>query len=222
MDEDPEVRTATISADCPAGAYTLRASISNADNKELASATAGFYVLPPPTAVEVEEPEQEEPEQEEPRVARQVVELEFALHSDNSDPRGMWSDGTTLWVADETDRKFYAYTLEGGSRDTTKEFNLDSDNSRAEGVWSNGTTIWVSDPGDDKLYAYTLEGGSRDTAKEFDLVDGTPFSTNSNSNPSGIGSDGTTIWVADNNDDKFYAYTLEGGSPGRGQGFQLR
>ena len=140
------------------------------------------------------------------------TEAEFALHSDNSDPRGMWSDGTTLWVADETDRKFYAYTLEGGSRDTTKEFNLDSDNSRAEGVWSNGTTIWVSDPGDDKLYAYTLEGGSRDMTKEFDLVDGTPFSTNSNTNPSGIGSDGTTIWVADNNDDKFYAYTLEGGS----------
>ena len=47
VDEDPEVRTGTISADCPAGAYTVRASISSPDNVELASATAGFTVNAP-------------------------------------------------------------------------------------------------------------------------------------------------------------------------------
>ena len=50
--EDPETHTGTISADCPAGAYTLRVSISSADNKELASATAGFFILRAPESVE--------------------------------------------------------------------------------------------------------------------------------------------------------------------------
>ena len=51
VDEDPETHTGTISADCPAGAYTLRVSISSADNTELASASAGFFILGAPVAV---------------------------------------------------------------------------------------------------------------------------------------------------------------------------
>ena len=47
VDEDPEVRRGTIPADCPAGDYTLRASISDADGAELASATAVFSVTAP-------------------------------------------------------------------------------------------------------------------------------------------------------------------------------
>ena len=47
VDEDPEVRTGAISADCPAGAYTVEVSISSPDNVELASATAGFMVNAP-------------------------------------------------------------------------------------------------------------------------------------------------------------------------------
>ena len=49
VDEDPEVRTGTISGGCPAGAYTLRASVSSADNVELASASASFSVGDPET-----------------------------------------------------------------------------------------------------------------------------------------------------------------------------
>ena len=52
VDDDPEVRTGTVSADCPAGAYTLRVSISSADNTELASASAGFFILRAPQSVE--------------------------------------------------------------------------------------------------------------------------------------------------------------------------
>ena len=47
VDEDPEVRRGTISAGCPAGDYTVRASISDANGVELASATAGFSVAAP-------------------------------------------------------------------------------------------------------------------------------------------------------------------------------
>ena len=33
----------------------------------------------------------------------------------NYDPRGIWSDGTTMWVADENDGKIYAYYMPSGS-----------------------------------------------------------------------------------------------------------
>ena len=52
VDDDPEVRTGTVSAECPAGAYTLRVSISSADDTELASATAGFFILGAPVLIE--------------------------------------------------------------------------------------------------------------------------------------------------------------------------
>ena len=52
VDEDPEVRTGTVSASCPAGSYTLRVSISSADNTELASASAGFFILRAPVVIE--------------------------------------------------------------------------------------------------------------------------------------------------------------------------
>ena len=60
VDEDPETRTGTISADCPAGAYTLRVSISSADKTELASASVAFTIAAPcsgnpnPVGVDVE------------------------------------------------------------------------------------------------------------------------------------------------------------------------
>ena len=50
VDEDPEVRTGTISGDCAAGDYTLEVSLSD-DEVELASARADFAVVEPePTA----------------------------------------------------------------------------------------------------------------------------------------------------------------------------
>ena len=52
VDEDPEVRTRTIAANCSPGAYTLRVSISSAGNTELASASAGFFILGAPVVIE--------------------------------------------------------------------------------------------------------------------------------------------------------------------------
>ena len=52
VDEDPEVRTGTVSAGCPAGAYTLRVSLSSTDNTEMASASAGFFILRAPVVIE--------------------------------------------------------------------------------------------------------------------------------------------------------------------------
>ena len=135
----------------------------------------------------------------------------FALHSDNGDPKGIWSDGTTMWCWTPSTASSTPTPWTAGGRDTAKEFSLPGANGNPTGVWSNGTTIWVADASDDKLYAYTLDGGARDESEEFGLANTPPpFSTNVNGAPAGIWSDGTTFWVADSVDNKFYAYTRYG------------
>ena len=76
----------------------------------------------------------------------------------NDDPRGIWSDETTMWVADGDDGKVYAYKMSDKSRDSGKDFDtLDAaGNDDPKGMWSDGTTMWVTDDDDDKVYAYNL------------------------------------------------------------------
>ena len=141
--------------------------------------------------------------------SRDINALEAA---GNASPQGIWSDGTTMWVADDEDDNLYAYTLATGARDATKDISLHSDNDSPTGIWSDEATIWVADDEDDKLYAYALSGGTRQDGtnstddKEFDLHA-------ANGDPAGIWSDGTTIWVANSNAPrKVFAYTLSGGA----------
>ena len=47
VDEDPETRRGRVAAGCPAGDYTVRASIASPDNVELAWASASFSVVEP-------------------------------------------------------------------------------------------------------------------------------------------------------------------------------
>ena len=56
VDEDPEVRAATISAACPPGDYTVEVSISSPADVELASATVDFTVSNPAQQQEQTEP----------------------------------------------------------------------------------------------------------------------------------------------------------------------
>ena len=137
----------------------------------------------------------------------------------NTNPLGLWSDGTTMWVVnsdfsdDDSKDKIFAYTLATGARDATKD--IDSLNAAGNnvptGLWSDGTTLWVVDNADDKVYAYTLTNGMRDAGKNIDLDD-------ANSSPVGIWSNGTTLWVvnndfsSDDSDDKIFAYTLATGA----------
>ena len=122
-------------------------------------------------------------------------------------PYGIWSDGTTMWVADSGDDELYAYNLATTARDSSKDFDTLSEagNGSPYGIWSDGTTMWVANAvsGDNKLYAYNLATTARDSSKDFDTL-----SEAGNNSPYGIWSDGTTMWVADNGDDKLYAYTL--------------
>ena len=148
------------------------------------------------------------------------------LHTDNSSAKGIWSDGTTVWVADDEDDKLYAYSLSDGTRQdgtgstTDKELSFHADNDSAKGIWSDSTTVWVADDEDDKLYAYSLSDGTRQ--------DGTGSTTDKelslhadNADPWGIWSDGTTFWVADQIDFRLYAYALSGGARSQTREFAL-
>ena len=70
VDQDPETRTGTVSADCPAGAYTLRVSISSSDNTELASASASFFILGAPRSHRASHPHRAERQPRRPRRGR--------------------------------------------------------------------------------------------------------------------------------------------------------
>ena len=68
---------------------------------------------------------------------------------------GIWSDGTTLWVALE--RQIYAYDLATKSRVPDKDFtNLEAN---AQGIWSDGRTMWVV--AGNEIHAYNMPGVSR-------------------------------------------------------------
>ena len=129
------------------------------------------------------------------------------LDGGNDRATGVWSDGATLWVADNADGAddaVYAYDLKTGERMEVREFELDERNRAPRGVWSDRTTIWVSDSGQDRLFAHDLATGERLEEREFALAAG-------NSDARGIWSDHETMWVLDGRADALFAYALASG-----------
>ncbi len=127
------------------------------------------------------------------------------LDGGHDKPTGAWSDGTTLWLAengDGADDAVYAYDLVTGERVEEREFELDESNRAPRGLWSNGKTAWVADSGRDRLFAYDLESGERDEEREVELDP-------RNRDPRGIWSEGTTVWVLDGGKDALFAYDLK-------------
>ena len=102
------------------------------------------------------------------------------LHLDrrNTQGRGIWSDGETLWCLDGFDRKIYAYNLKTKTRDEEKDFDtlIESNIESPDNIWSDGETMWViSDIGfrnrsnRDNIYAFNMKTKERDTRKDFYL-----------------------------------------------------
>ena len=126
----------------------------------------------------------------------------------NTDPYGLWSDGTTMWVSDYGDGKIFAYKMSDKSRVPSKEFNntkFDTNNTNPAGIWSDGTTMWVAEQSVDRIFAYRMSDMLHHSSKDITLHV-------NNTNPAGIWSDCTTMWVADfgvsGATNKIYAYNL--------------
>ena len=129
------------------------------------------------------------------------------LDGGNDRATGVWSDGTTLWVADNADGAgdaVYAYDRESGERLSEREFTLAETNRAPRGFWSDRSVVWVSDSGRERLFAYDLATGERLEEREFALAAG-------NSDARGIWSDEETMWVLDGRTDALFAYALASG-----------
>ena len=122
----------------------------------------------------------------------------------NNHPAGLWSDGTTMWVADYVADKIFAYHTLNMSRYPDNDFPLDAGNTGPFGLWSNGTIMWVSDFDQDKIFAYRMSDMSRVPSAEFNNT----LSAAGNNNPTGLWSDGTTMWVADQISHTLFAYHM--------------
>ena len=143
------------------------------------------------------------------------VEFEWTVKRDiekldggNDRATGVWSDGTTLWVADNADGAgdtVYAYDRESGERVEDREFALHETNRAPRGFWSDGEAVWVSDSGRERLFAYDLATGERLEEREFELP-------RENRDARGIWSDEETMWVLDGRADALFAYDFESGA----------
>lgn len=92
----------------------------------------------------------------------------------NSDARGLWSDGTTLWVSDGHGA-VSAYRLSDGVRQADRD--LDRAVMRAAGnsvsiaLWSDGEVMLVADPTARRVFAYRMSDGARVISREIMPVD---------------------------------------------------
>ena len=139
----------------------------------------------------------------------------FDLDGNNSDPRGMWGNEDTFWVANDgtgtgEGDKIFAYNRSDGSRDSAKDFdNLNgAGNNALDGICSDGTTMFVADFFDDDLYAYKMSDTTHDSTKDITL-------DSDNGDPRGMWCDETTVYVANDGSgaaNKVFAYTISGGT----------
>ena len=133
---------------------------------------------------------------------------------------GLWSDdGRTLWGFGESE--FNAYDLDSSRARPRRLFSREGRPiayvARGDDLWSDGAMMWIpagagSDPEATapegtapKLYGFDW---TRDDWSTLDLRRANrEFALDpANINPSGLWSDGATMWVADAVDGKLYAY----------------
>ncbi len=148
---------------------------------------------------------------------------------------GIWSDGTTMWLTTREDCGIVGLnnideyptgplvSIDIADRD--KEIcNLAEQNAHPYGLWSDGKTMWVSDREAGRIFAYSVREGEQETGipawgereigkeivtvKIVDVTEENYSHIANNSSPTGIWSDGETIWVADYESDRIFAYTL--------------
>ena len=134
-------------------------------------------------------------------VDRDIEELDGG----NDWPTGLWSDGETLWIAENgqgADDAVYAYDRATGERLSDREFTLAETNRAPRGFWSDGSVVWVSDSGRERLFAYDLATGERLEDREFVLAE-------RNSDARGIWSNEETMWVLDGRAGALFAYDFE-------------
>ena len=130
---------------------------------------------------------------------------EFKLAERHRDPRGIWSDGEVMYVLDSVKDALFVYDLDSG--DFLLEHPLDKLNHSPRGIWSDGFTLWVSDDGAKRLFAYEFEDGALMRKEDLEFTFRSLLKAG-NGDARGIWSDGDTMYVVDEQDDKVYTYNI--------------
>ncbi len=73
-------------------------------------------------------------------------------------PRGLWSDGYTMWVGDWSQKKLFAYDMTTGSRRESMDFDTLNAAGMQEpsGMWSDGRRMFVADSVGRKVYEFWM------------------------------------------------------------------
>ncbi len=123
----------------------------------------------------------------------------------NPHPEGIWSDGTTMWIADSDFNRVVIIDLATGSYQSTKIRGVGRrhGNSNPRDVWSDGDVMWILDDEDDRVYAYDIDDADRHTSLEIGTLGRV-----GNDDPAAIWSDGDTMWVLDSEDLIVYPYPM--------------
>jgi len=131
-----------------------------------------------------------------------------------SNPQGIATNGTDLWVVDATTKRVYRFAggaaRLSGSAAAMSNFTLNNKNTNATGVTTDGTSLWVVDDGasSDKVYKYTASNGKLAGSWTVNYGGGV-----TNASPTGIsvdyaanGSVTSTLWLLDNASDRTYRF----------------
>ena len=141
----------------------------------------------------------------------------------NNNPRGICSDGTTMFVADGGDDKIYAYKMSDTTRDSGKDVTLDSANNSPQGLSCDRTHLWVAEDNDDltsKIFVYLRSDGSHVSTLDIGASTLSPSSTVgaiNNNDQRGMWSNGTTLFVVDHGDSQGLRLQAVRPDPGRRQ-----
>ena len=140
------------------------------------------------------------------RLETQDISDDVLVAAGNTAPTGLWSDGETLWVTDYWQWKVFAYRLSDKVRVEEKEFDLMDDSTpyAGYGLWSDRETVLLASPFYDRVVAHSLATGAQQADRTVDL------SADGIDSPNGLWSDGESMWVAIERDNRIYAYAVPG------------
>ncbi len=122
----------------------------------------------------------------------------FDLTGANSDPTGITTNGTDIWVSDSTDAEVYHYTTAGVFVDS---FDTAGDgNTATHGVTHNGTNLFTTDQTLAQIYVWEYDGTFVVNYSGGNAGGGTR----------GIGTNRTAIFIADLTQDQIYVMDMLG------------